>query len=226
MEKTADTLYNSDKSDITEYFWGVVPKTIGEAIRVSETRKLPSINENIIDSLVKVLKRYHAKLGILTEKVEENLSRLGEGVVLTGQQPAPFGGKGLIGNKIALTCKLAQLSNTISNSPLIPVFYVADYDGIQPEITRVNYPNPSSAKSVSISITTDDELEGRAASNLQLPSHKWLVTRGNELFASYSEFFASTNPSVRRLLNSRLEYLLALVSTTYLSSSTLTDWFV
>ncbi len=225
MEKTADTLYSSDKRELTDYFWGIVPKTIGEAIRVSETRKLPSINKNNIDSLANILQRYHAKLGILTDRVEENLSRLGNGVVLTGQQPAPFGGKGLIGNKIALTCKLAQLSHSISNSPLIPVFYVADYDGIQPEITRVHYPNPSSSKSVSVSIATD-ELEGRAASGLQLPGNKWLKARIDDLFASYSEFFASTNPSVRRLLNTRLECLLALVSTTYLSSSTLTDWFV
>jgi len=225
VEKPAYMLYNSDQYEITEFFWGGVPKTIGEALTASEAKELPSIDERIIEELRKTLIRYHSKMGILTEKVEENLSRLEDGVILTGQQPATAGGKGLVGNKIATTCKLVQLSGDIVKKPYVPVFYVADYDGIQPEITHTHFPNPSSSTNLPISLAADD-LAGRAASILRLPGSGWLKTIIEELNNLYTEFFADTNPQVRRLLNTRLECLLALVSTTYLSSPTLTDWFV
>lgn len=224
VENTADTLYDSKRSDLQEFFWGVVPNSIGDALRTSYTKDLPPTNEKIIEDLGKVLRKYHLKLGILTEKVDESLSKMGEGVIITGQQPAPCGGKGFIGNKISTVCKLAKLSEETSKT-LVPVFYVADYDGIQPEITHTHFPNPSSSKSVAISIAAE-ELIGRAASTLQLPGPGWLKIVIEELINLYTEFFAETSPQVRRLLNTRLECLLALLSTTYLSSSTLTEWFV
>ncbi len=224
VENTTDTLYDSNRSDLQEFFWGFVPKTIGDALRTSYSKELPSTNENIIEDLGKVLRKYHLKLGILTEKVDENISKLRKGVIITGQQPAPCGGKGFIGNKISTACKLAKISEETSKT-LVPVFYVADYDGIQPEITHTHFPNPSSSKNVVISITAE-ELVGRAASTLQLPGTGWLKIVIEELSNLYTEFFAETSLQVRRLLNTRLECLLALLSTTYLSSSTLTEWFV
>ncbi|MFQ6123297.1 MAG: bacillithiol biosynthesis BshC [Candidatus Heimdallarchaeota archaeon] len=224
VEITANTLYDNNKRELQEYFWGIVPTSIGDALRTSYTKTLPQTNEYLIDGLEKVLWRYHLKLGILTEKVEENLSKLREGVIITGQQPAPCGGKGFIGNKISTICKLAKLSEENSKT-LVPVFYVADYDGIQSEITHTHFPNPSSSKSVAISITAE-ELVGRAANTLQLPGPRWLKIVIEELSNLYTEFFADTSPPVRKLLNTRLECLLALLSTTYLSSSTLTGWFV
>jgi len=225
VEKTANILYNSERTDLTEFFWGGVPKTIGAALMTSERKELPPTDDNLIENITKSLRAYHSKLGILTEKVEENLSKLGEGVIITGQQPAPCGGKGLIGNKIATACKLVKLSEELFNRTLVPVFYVADYDGIQPEVTHTHFPNPSSSKSVAISIVAEKLVE-RAANILQLPGPGWLKTVVEKLNNNYTEFFAQTSPQVRKLLHTRLECLLALVSTTYLSSSTLTDWFV
>ncbi|MHA1865655.1 MAG: bacillithiol biosynthesis protein BshC [Candidatus Heimdallarchaeaceae archaeon] len=223
---TAGDLYSSyiwedKKNPDLEYFYNYVPKNFHEALE--KASKLPEvyIEEKTIDSLKRILLAYHEKLGLLTETVKFNIDNINNGVVLAGQQATIFGGVSLIGNKIAATIALSELSNEYGRR-LSPVFLVNTHDVIQPEIATIHIPNAQSSFTKPISLTGIQE--NIASFAIPMKKFDWLNENLGIIKNIFLEFRSLLPKEKQNLFLERVEHILTFMRETYRSSSSFGDW--
>ena len=203
------------------YFYGDIAKTYGDAVDLASQLPRLKIDEDRLERLKKILRDFHKRLGILTPKVEEHLEIMQKGVVIAGQQATIFGGSGIIGNKIATTVKISDISKE-KGKTLVPIFLVNTHDGIQPEITTIHLMNNQSSNSKAIHLS--NLTEGVAAHTIKTNDYKWLNENLEIIRNIFSEFKTSLEKNEIKLYNEKVEHLLTFLRETYRSSRNIEEW--
>ena len=206
--------------NLVHRLWGVVPRTLGEAYD-SALSVTPEVDSGKLEDLKQVLKRRHREWGLLTKGTAESIDRLEEGVVETGQQPVCLGGPGYIINKISCAWRLSSLGD---RSEMVPVFYVADYDGIQNELLNIWVPS-NSPKGFLVSLPAEKRLEGCPIYVLKTPPEKWLKMVLDKLMENYRILLKDSEPPVRERCIEHLRHALSIVKSTYYSSENVSEWY-
>lgn len=217
-----DALIHEDKSfPNSNYFYGSIAKTYGDVVDLATKSPTVKIDEKNVEKLKIILRNFHEKLGILTPKVEKHLEMIKDGVVIAGQQATIFGGSGIIGNKIATTVKISDISKE-RGKPLVPVFLVNTHDGIQPEITTIHLMNNQSSNSKAIHLS--NTIEGVATHRIKTNDYMWLNDNLSIIRNIFSEFKTSLEKAELKLFSEKVEHLLTFLRETYRASSTIEDW--
>lgn len=205
---------------LSEELWGRIPATMSEAYRLLRNNKdsYRSVPEEIED-LKKLMKSHLKKLGVLTSKVSENVDKLDQGVIETGQQPYALGGSSLILNKIAYIKSLSGLGH----EGYIPLFFVADYDSVQAELLNTRVPSPS-ARGVLISYPMGPEYENSPIYKLPNPPENWFKQTIEKLKSNYRGLMRNAEPYLKERTIQNLEYSLSILKSTYHSSENVSDW--
>ena len=172
-----------------------------------------------LEELKGAMKSNLRRLGILTSMVSENIDHLEHGVVETGQQPNAIGGPSLVLNKIAYAKSLSGLGE----EGYVPLFYVADYDGVQPELTNTRVPSPSS-RGVLISYPTSPEQEGVPIHEIPNPPEAWLNQTLEKLTSNYRGLLNGSNGQLRERALINLDHAITVLKSAYYSTENVSDW--
>jgi len=172
-----------------------------------------------LEELKRAMKSNLRRLGILTSQVSERIDSLEDGVVETGQQPNVMGGPSLVLNKIAYIKSLSGLGDR----DYVPMFYVADYDGVQPELTNTRVPSPSS-KGVLISYPTSPEQEGVPIHEIPNPPEAWLDQNLEKLTSNYRGLLRGADAQVRERALMNLDHAVTVIKGAYYSTENVSDW--
>jgi hypothetical protein len=215
------TNYVENRQDeIAKDLWGSIPDTMGDAYTLFEgIRKAYGKTPDALEDLIKVIKDNMRRLGILTSHVTENIDRLGYGVIETGQQPYALGGSSLILNKIAY---IRSLSNMGEND-YTPLFFIADYDGIQAELLNTRVPSPS-PRGLLFSYPAGSEYDNVPIYKLPNPSEKWLEKAIESLRGNYRGLLRSTEEIVREKALLNLDHSISILKSAYFSTENVSDW--
>jgi len=205
---------------LAEELWGRIPATMGEAYGLLKGVKAQyGETSDSLEELKGAMKSNLRRLGILTSSVSENIDRLEDGVVETGQQPNALGGPSLILNKIAYAKSLSVLGE----EGYVPLFYVADYDGVQPELTNTRVPSPSS-RGVLISLPTSPEQEGVPIHEISNPPEAWLSQTLEKLMSNYRGLLNGVDGRLRERALMNLDHALTVLKGAFYSTENVSDW--
>jgi uncharacterized protein YllA (UPF0747 family) len=204
-----------------DYFYGKVPRTIGEVIQLAKDSPKIKVDSDKIEKLKKILLRYHSDLGLLTPKVESNIELIDQGIVLGGQQATIFGGSGIIGNKIATVATISDISKE-KNHYLVPMFLVNTHDSIQPEISTIHLPNYQT--SASKPILLPDAIEGIVSSKIQSKQYGWLNDSLSIIKNIFNEFRTSMQKDSQKLFSEKVDHILTFIQETYRTSKDIGEW--
>ena len=208
------------RKELAERLWGTIPGNMGEAYevikKVRERYDAPSEN---LEGFKKALKQQQRSLGILTSKVENNIDNLDRGVVESGQQPMALGGPSLILNKVAYTNSLCG----IGSDGFVPVFYNADYDGLQAELLNIRIPSPS-PRGLLFTYPADDRLENSPIRLLPNPDERWLRSNIEKIISNYKGLMRGVKQSKQERLSQNLSHIVTVVRSAYYSTTNVSDW--
>lgn len=166
------------------------------------------------------MKRQLRKWGILTSRVGENIDRIERGVIEAGQQPLCLGGTSIILNKVACIRKICDIR---APENFVPLYYVADYDGIHNELLNMRIPSPS-PKGLLISLPVEDGLMGSPIYELSTPPETWLRKTVEKIRSNYRGLLSGVE---QHLLEGKLQNLdraLTILRTAYFSSENVSEW--
>ncbi|TEU08430.1 hypothetical protein E3J20_08575, partial [Candidatus Bathyarchaeota archaeon] len=207
-------------SEIARELWGQIPATMGEAYKkLVKIRAEYGDPSDEIEALKKMMKNYLRGLGLLTSEASENIDKLDKGAVEAGQQPYALGGSSLILNKIAYVKTLASLGD----HGFTPLFFVADYDGIQAELLNTRVPSPS-PRGLLMSYPTRPELEGSPIYELPNPPEDWLTKTLARLRSNYRGLLRDADPHLRERALLNLDHALSILKGAYYSTENVSDW--
>ena len=221
------------KSWISEGMKDLIPHSMSDAIFLAkkinkEMEKDPDYDE-IKLALGKIFENTNNKYNILTDKAKRHLedfltdnNSLGLEV---SHQPKFLGGERFLFNKIACGAAFANLDKSI-----IPIFYVADYDKVHPELIKTKFSQSNSPNGFSISIKPEIEKKflGMRIKNLPLPSVSYLLEKFQEIRKKYINSINSCLDDNwhKKLLEERLEEALRLIKIAHNNAENYTDWFI
>lgn len=172
-----------------------------------------------LEELKRAMRSNLRRLGILTSSVSENIDRLENGVVETGQQPNALGGPSLVLNKIAYAKSLSGMGE----EGYVPLFYVADYDGVQPELTNTRVPSPSS-RGVLIRYPTSPEQEGVPIHEIPNPPEAWLSQTLERLTSNYRGLLNGVDGHLRERALMNLDHAITVLKGAFYSTENVSDW--
>ncbi|MFW9798938.1 MAG: bacillithiol biosynthesis BshC [Candidatus Thorarchaeota archaeon] len=172
--------------------------------------------------VVEALTETNRRLGVLTPKVKANITRLYNGVVEAGHQTIVLGGPCYILNKAATIARIAALGHD-KDLQLAPLFFLADYDTVQSELTHVRTPNVGQEGNL-VGLPVEEGFEHSPVSVIPLPGYDWYTRVEESIRSSYRPLTKSLDSKVRVLLEERLEQALALTRWAYNNSKTLGEW--
>jgi hypothetical protein len=159
------------------------------------------------------------RLGVLTGRVSESIDRLENGVVEAGQQPMCLGGTSLILNKIAYARSLCDLGG----DGFVPLFYNADYDGVQPELLNMRLPSPS-PRGLLFSYPAGPEYEGSPIRLLPNPPEEWLEKTLEKIVSNYRGLLRGRGQRVQERALQNLDHALTVLKGAYYSTENVSDW--
>lgn len=217
----SDYVEKGGNKELVDYFWTFVPLNLGQATEYAvKLRKNFDGAEDRLEELKKVLKKQHQRWGILTSLVKDSIEMMEHGVIETGQQPNCLGGPSYILNKVACIWKMCQLTDF---PQLVPLYYVADYDGVQNELLNMWVPS-NSPKGLLISLPADAGLDGIPIYMMPNPSDSWFRETVEKIRDNYRVLVKGVEPSIRerKLLN--LDHALTVLRNAYYSSENVSDW--
>ena len=215
-----DYVENGARGETATELWGSIPATLGEAYRLlGGIREAYGPAPDELEDLKKAMKADMRRLGVLTSKASENIDRLPNGAIETGQQPYALGGSSLIFNKIAYISSLSGLGG----EGYAPLFFVADYDGVQAELLNTRVPSPS-PRGLLFSYPAGPEYEDAPIYELPNPPESWLEKALENLRGNYRGLLRDAESGVREkgLLN--LEHSLSILRSAYYSTDNVSDW--
>jgi len=223
--RPAHELYTSHvekgaRGGLAEELWGRIPATMGEAYGLLKGVKVGyGETSDSLEELKRAMRSNLRRLGILTSSVSENIDRLENGVVETGQQPNALGGPSLVLNKIAYAKSLSGMGE----DGYVPLFYVADYDGVQPELTNTRVPSPSS-RGVLISYPTSPEQEGVPIHEILNPPEAWLSQTLERLTSNYRGLLNGVDGHLRERALMNLDHAITVLKGAFYSTENVSDW--
>ena len=211
---------NVGSSDVAERLWGSIPSTMGEAhgLLAGVMEQYGGASEGL-EELQRAMKSNMRRLGVLTSKASDNIDNMTNGVVETGQQPYALGGASLILNKVAYVTSLSRLGG----DGYVPLFFVADYDGVQPELVNTRVPSPS-PRGLLFSYPAGPELEGSPIYEVPNPPEEWLEKALEKLRGNYRGLLRGADPEVRDRLLLNLDHALTILRGAYHSTGNISDW--
>jgi hypothetical protein len=215
-----DYLESGAQGETATELWGRIPATMGETYEL-----LRGIREDYgsapdgIEYLKKAMKANMRRLGVLTSKASENIDRLDRGAIETGQQPYALGGSSLILNKIAYISRLSGLGG----EGYAPLFFVADYDGVQAELLNTRVPSPS-PRGLLFSYPAGPEYENAPIYELPNPPEPWLEKTLESLRGNYRGLLRDADNGVRERSLLNLEHAITILKGAYYSTENVSDW--
>jgi hypothetical protein len=177
----------------------------------------PAPNE--LEELKKAMKCNLRRLGILTSKVVYGIDHLDEGVIETGQQPMCLGGPSLVLNKIAFIYSLSNLGD----DGFTPLFYVADYDGVQPELLNIRLPSPSS-RGLVLSYPVEQGMENAPIYRLGNPPEDWLMDTLERIEGNLKGVLSGVGMEAQSSTLRNLAHASTVLKSTYFSTENVSEW--
>ncbi|MFX1532215.1 MAG: hypothetical protein ACFFBC_13955 [Promethearchaeota archaeon] len=221
------------KSWISEGMKDLIPQSMNDAILLAkkikiETKKETDPNEMKL-ALGKIFENTNKKYNLLTEKakryIETYLADDDSLSLEVSHQPKFLGGERFLFNKIACGATFANLDDSI-----IPIFYVADYDQVHPELIKTKFSHSNSPNGFSISINPEIEKRflGMRIRDVPLPSVPYLLEQFQEIRRKYSNSINSCLDDNwhKKLLEERLEEAIRLIKIAHNNAKNYTDWFI
>lgn len=206
---------------LVEYLWDHVPLNLGDATEYAvKLRNDLGDASDRLEELKKAMKLQHRRWGILTSRVEEAIDRLEHGVIEAGQQPMCLGGPSYILNKVACIWRLSEIG---ASSGLVPLYYVADYDGVQNELLNMWVPNNSS-EGLLISLPADPSLDGIPIYRIPIPAEPWFRETVEKIRKTYGILLKGAEQSMRESKLRNLDHALTILRTAYYSSENVSEW--
>lgn len=213
-------LENREPGGVALDLWGSIPATMGEAHRLLvRKRKAYGRAPDAIEELKKVMKGHLRGMGLLTSRAEEGIDSMDRGVVEAGQQPYCLGGSGLIFNKIAY---ISTISN-LGEDGFTPLFYVADYDGVQPELVNARVPSPS-PRGLLMTYPAGPEYDDSTIYELPNPPEEWLKDELERVEGNYRGLLRNARPEIRDRVLQNLSHAFTILRNAYYSTSNVSDW--
>ncbi len=222
-----DFIWKGENEKLAEKLYGSPPITLGgfaeRATNLLEqyTNTLWHIDEKM-ELLEKALISSNKELGCLTSEVKASIESLKHGAVESAHQTVVLGGPAYILNKPITAKRIADLCAE-KNVNLSTYFCVADYDIVQPELTKIRLPVFGKGGTL-VSIPVPQEFEYSPVNVLPLPGKEWYNQIEEEIRSSYRPMFKTVEGASRRLLDERLEQALSITRWSYSNSSTLGEW--
>ena len=220
-------IWSGSQSRLAADLYGTPIVTMGEV--VSEfPRILAEYKDRLwhTDERMKLLRKTLIKanrgLACLTPSVEENIKRLGNGVVEAAHQSVVMGGPAYILNK-AITAERISSFGVQQGVDVVPIFFVADYDIVQSELINIRTPNMGPEGNL-LSLPVPKGYEHSPVSVLPLPEIGWYNAIEESLRHSYRPLLKPLDKPVRTLFEERLEQTLAITRWGFVNSNTLGDW--
>ena len=209
----ADHVKDRKSSGLAIELWGHISHTMGEAADL-----LPKVRSEYRETSdeLEVLK-VHMKnnmrgMGLLTGKTREAIDEMHNGVVEAGQQPNFMGGPGLVFNKISYAVSLAGMDENI-----VPFYYVADYDGVQPELTNMRLPSPSS-KGLQLSYPVQPSEHNLSIYEFKLPGENWFMKTMEKIDSNYRGILKELPAEKRDLVQKNLDHIYSIIRNAYYST--------
>jgi uncharacterized protein YllA (UPF0747 family) len=216
-----DFVTSGEHRGLVENLWGKIPLNLMESHKLAaEARSNYGATADVLEELKRGVKLQMRKWGILTSKVREQIDRMEAGVVEAGQQPMCLGGPGYIFNKVACAWTIC---NSAEGFEFVPLYYVADYDGIQNELLNIRVPSPS-PRGLVISLPAKEELFGTPISELSNPSEAWLKQTVDKIRSNYKGLLKGVNEYERESKLQNLDHALTIIRNTYYSSENVSEW--
>ena len=215
----SDYLEKGLRGELAEALWGRIPSTMGEAYEVLVRKRSEYRVSDDLEGFKKALKGLQRSMGMLTGRVEESIDRLDRGVVESGQQPMCLSGPSLILNKVAYTHSMCGLGE----DGFVPVYYNADYDGVQAELLNIRLPSPST-RGLLLSYQAEPGDEGVPIRLLQNPSEEWLRKTIEKIEGNLRGIMKGVDPRTLERVAQNLSHSLTILRSAYYSTGNVSDW--
>jgi len=210
---------DSSRAELAEALWGAIPATMGEAASLLKgIRERYGSPPEEFEGFRKALRGYQRELGLLTGGVGESIDSMDAGVAEAGQQPMCLAGPSLILNKIAYAHTLCAVGGDH-----VPVFYNADYDGVQAELLNMRLPSPSS-RGLLITYPAGPEYEGSPIHTLPNPPEEWLTQTLEKITSNYKGIMKGVKPETQGRVMRNLDHILTVIRGAYYSTDNVSDW--
>jgi uncharacterized protein YllA (UPF0747 family) len=226
MRSLINSLYSesfqySEKRQYAHNFWGKIPRNIESigSILTSPPNKETSflLSQEKIYKLGTLVHQHHKKKLGITRNIKATLKGLPRGIVEGAHQPVLLGGPAFILNKIACTNIIAKVNQ------LAPIFFVGDYDQIQPELTNIRLPSLGNSGTL-LAIPIDEEYQFSPISKIPLPSENWLRVLLDTIDETYSPLLASLPQERRDTLEAHKEHIIHVIRSSYFQTTTIAEW--
>jgi len=209
---------DGSRAELAEALWGVIPATMGEAASLlKRVRERYGSPPEELEGFRKALKGYQRELGVLTGKVGESIDSMDVGVAEAGQQPMCLAGTSLILNKVAYAHTLCAIGGDYT-----PLYYNADYDGVQAELLNIRLPSPSS-RGLLITYPAGPEYEGSPIHMLPNPPEEWLTQVLEKITGNYKGIMKGVNPDAQERVMRNLDHVLTVIRGAYYSTENVSD---
>ncbi|NOR38235.1 MAG: bacillithiol biosynthesis BshC [Candidatus Thorarchaeota archaeon] len=220
-------IWEGTQRDLAADLYGSPIVTMGEIVLefpkiLAEYKDRLWHTEERMKLLRKTLVKANRELTCLTPSVKENIEQLSNGVVEAAHQSVVMGGPAYILNK-AITAERISSFSVQQGFDAVPVFFVADYDIVQSELTNIRTPNMGHDGNL-LSLPVPRGYEHSPVSVLPLPEIGWYNAIQESLRSSYRPFLKPLEKPVQTLFEERLEQALAITRWGFVNSKTLGDW--
>jgi len=227
MSVYQEFIWSGTQSSLAADLYGTPIVTMGEVVSefpkiLAEYKDRPWHADERMKLLRKTLIEANRGLACLTPSVEENIKRLGTGVVEAAHQSVVMGGPAYILNK-AITAERISSFGVQQGLDVVPVFFVADYDIVQSELINIRTPNMGPEGNL-LSLPVPKGYEHSPVSVLPLPEIDWYNAIEESLRHSYRPLLKPLDKPVRTLFEERLEQALAITRWGFVNSKTLGEW--
>ncbi|MES0325758.1 MAG: bacillithiol biosynthesis BshC [Candidatus Bathyarchaeia archaeon] len=209
----ADHVRDRKSSGLATELWGHISHTMGEAADLlPKARSEYGETSDELEALKVHMKNNMRGMGLLTGKTRETIDEMHNGVVEAGQQPNFMGGPGLVLNKISYAVSLAGMDENI-----VPFYYVADYDGVQPELTNMRLPSPSS-KGLQLSYPVQPSEHNLSIYEFKLPGENWFMKTMEKIDSNYRGILKELPAEKRDLVQKNLDHIYTIIRNAYYST--------
>ena len=222
-----DFIWKGENEKLAEKLFSSPPITLdGFAERAAKlleqyTSTLWHIDEKM-ELLEEALISSNRELGCLTPDVKLSIESLKLGAVESAHQTVVLGGPAYILNKPITAKRIAKLCAE-KNVNLSTYFCVADYDIVQPELTKIRLPVFGQGGTL-VSIPVPQGFDHSPVNVLPLPGNEWYNQVEEDIRNSYRPMFKALEGPTRSLFDERLEQALSITRWSYNNSSTLGEW--
>ncbi len=200
-------------SGLATELWGHISHTMGEAADLMpKVRGEYGETRDELEALKVLMKDNMRRMGLLTGKTREAIDGMHNGVVEAGQQPNFMGGPSLVLNKIAYAVSLAGMDEDI-----VPLYYVADYDGVQPELTNMRLPSPSS-KGLQLNYPVQPSQHNLSIYKFKLPGESWFTKTMDKIDSNYRGILKDLPREKSDLAQKNLDHIYSIIRNAYYST--------